>query len=46
LKFGKPTDFPQVAGQTRRIDQALKDEFTLRLMEAVVDRAMMLNKEV
>lgn len=39
------TDVPQVAGQVRNPDQSLKSEFTLRLMEAVVDRAMKLNKE-
>jgi CRISPR-associated protein Csx10 len=45
LQFGKQTDFPQVAGHTKNHDQTLKGEFTLRLMEAVIDRAMKLNKE-
>jgi CRISPR-associated protein Csx10 len=45
LKFGKQTDFPQVAGRAKSPDQSLKSEFTLRLMEATIDRAMKLNKE-
>jgi CRISPR-associated protein Csx10 len=45
LKLDKETEFPKVAGLSVKLEDKLKREYTLRLMEAIVDHAMKANKE-
>jgi len=45
LKVSKVEDVPAVADLSSPITEKLKQEYTLRLMESVIDRAMKSNKE-
>ena len=45
LKSPGSNDLPEVAGEKASINDKIKHEYTLRLMEAVIDHVMKFNKE-